>query len=104
MASNLSETMTPVPHAARTGFVNVQHAGVVTGLVLGGWHVLWSAIVASGWAQSLVDFVFWMHFIKPVYVVEQFEPMRALILIAVTALIGYVIGSVFAFVWNHFHR
>jgi hypothetical protein len=33
-----------------------------------------------------------MHFIKPIYVIEPFEITRAIILILVTAAIGFVFG------------
>ena len=55
-------------------------------------------------AQPLIDFVFWMHFIKPIYVIEPFALARGAILVIVTSGIGFVIGSVFAFVWNTFHK
>jgi len=84
--------------------ISVNHAGVATGALFACWHLVWSALVASGFAQPLIDFVFWMHFIKPVYVVEPFAPLRALTLIVVTAIVGYVLGSVFAFFWNRMHR
>jgi hypothetical protein len=84
--------------------MNVCKAGLVLGFVLGGWHLCWSILVASGWAQSVIDFVFWMHFIKPVYVIEPFAIARAAILIVATAGLGFVIGSVFALVWNALHK
>jgi Exopolysaccharide synthesis, ExoD len=37
-------------------------------------HLLWVLLVASGWAQPLMDFVFWLHCIRPVYVIEGFDP------------------------------
>lgn len=84
--------------------INPVRAGLVLGAVIGLWHLSWSLLVALGWAQSFVDFIFWIHFIKPVYVVETFNPGRAAILVAVTAAIGFVIGSVFAVLWNWVHR
>ena len=84
--------------------MNVCKTGLVLGLVLGGFHLCWSILVALGWAQPVIDFVFWMHFIKPIYVIEPFEITRAAILIVVTAGIGFVIGSVFALVWNALHK
>jgi hypothetical protein len=36
----------------------------------------WSALVLIGWAQPILDFIFWAH-IKPVYFVKPFDPMAA---------------------------
>ena len=58
----------------------------------------------AGLAQPLIDFVFWMHFIRPVYVVEPFSALRAITLVAVTAIVGYVSGSAFEFLWNRGRR
>lgn len=80
--------------------MNVGKAGLVLGLVMGGFHLSWSLLVALGWAQPVMDFVFWMHFIKPIYVIEPFAVTRAAILVAVTAGIGFVMGAAFALVWN----
>ncbi len=79
-------------------------SGLALAAVMGLWHLTWSLLVAVGWAQPVIDFVFWMHFIKPVYVVQAFNPTTAAILIVVTALIGFAIGVIFAFLWNWFHK
>jgi hypothetical protein len=79
-----------------------------TGLALGGalaaWHLLWAVLVAIGAAQIILDFVFWMHFIRPVYVVEPFEVARAVILIFATGAIGLASGAGFALIWNALHK
>ena len=41
-----------------------------------------------------------MHFLKPVFVVEPFAIGRAIVLILVTAAIGYFVGLVGAVLWN----
>ncbi|HLC08377.1 MAG TPA: hypothetical protein VJK06_03745 [Methyloceanibacter sp.] len=84
--------------------INPNKAGLAVGALYGAWHLTWSLLVALGLAQPLIDFLFWIHFIKPVYVIEPFEILRAVILIVVTSGIGYLIGVVFALVWNRLHR
>lgn len=84
--------------------LNPSKTALVFALFLGGWHALWSAVVAAGFAQPLMDFVFWMHFIKPPFEIEAFDLVRALILVAVTGAVGYVFGLVFSFLWNALHK
>jgi hypothetical protein len=82
--------------------MSVFKTGVVLGIVFGAWHLCWSILVALRWAQPVIDFVFWMHFIKPIYVIEPFDVVRAVILLIVTSGIGFVFGSLFALIWNGF--
>jgi hypothetical protein len=42
--------------------------------------------------------------IKPVYFVKPFDPMASVVLIVITALIGYVFGFFGAIIWNRLHR
>lgn len=78
--------------------------GLAVGALMGGWHLVWSILVALGWAQPLVDFVLWMHMISVPYVVKAFDLSTAAILIVITAIVGYVFGYVFARIWNRMHR
>lgn len=79
-----------------------------TGLALGGllalWHALWAALVAIGLAQALLDFVYSIHFLSNPFVVGTFNLMTALTLVVVTAVIGYLLGWVFALIWNKLHK
>lgn len=84
--------------------INPNRAGLVVGALMGGWHLLWSVLVALGVAQPLIDFIFWIHFIKPVYVIEPFAFGRAAMLVLVTAGIGYLTGLAFGMIWNRVHR
>ena len=84
--------------------ISPRKAGLTLAGVMVGWHLCWLLLVAAGLAQRLIDFILWMHFIKPVYVVEPFEMTRALILLAVTAAIGFAFGSAFAYLWNIGHK
>jgi MFS superfamily sulfate permease-like transporter len=84
--------------------VNPFRIGLVLGAVIGLWHLSWSVLVAFGLAQPFIDFIFWMHFIKPVYVIQAFDPITAAILVVVTAVMGFVIGAIFGVLWNWLHR
>lgn len=78
--------------------------GSVLAAVLAGIHLFWSLLVVAGWAQPVMDFVFWAHFIRPVYVIEPFQLTRALALLCLTTASGFVLGTLFAWVWNALHE
>ena len=84
--------------------VNPHKAGLVLGALLGGWHILWALLVAIGWAQPLINFVFWLHMIQPIYVIGPFRAGVAVLLIVVTSAIGYTLGFIFGVLWNGIHR
>ena len=80
--------------------INATKSGFVLASLLGGWHLCWLVLVAAGAGQFVIDFILWMHFIKPVYVVQPFEFQRAAILLVVTTGLGFVIGWAFGRIWN----
>jgi hypothetical protein len=84
--------------------ISAIRAGLVLGALLGAWHLCWAILVAVGAAQTIIDFVFWMHFIKPVFLIEPFDGIRAALLIGVTGALGFVIGATFAVIWNALHK
>jgi hypothetical protein len=83
---------------------NPNKVGLVVGALTGGWHLLWSLLVLLGWAQPIIDFIFWAHMIKPIYFVKAFDPVAAITLIVITAVIGYIFGFLGAVIWNRLHR
>ena len=86
------------------GSVGVNKVGLSVALLFGGVHLLWAALVASGLAQTVLNFVFWLHFIRSGWVVDSFEFGRAAGLVAMTSAIGYAVGAIFAVTWTSFHR
>jgi hypothetical protein len=86
------------------GTVNPNKAGLTVGVMLGGWHFLWALLVAAGWAQAIINFVFRIHFLTPAWTVEGFHTGLAVTLVLVTAALGYASGYVLCVLWNRLHR
>ncbi len=84
--------------------LNSQKVALAVGFFLGGWHLVWSLLVAVGMGQPLLDFVLWAHMIHLQFVVGPFDLTASLTLVILTFLIGYVFGLAFAYIWNLLHR
>ena len=84
--------------------ISPNKVGLVIGALIGGWHLVWSLLVLLGWAQQIIDFIFWAHMIQPVYVVKSFNLLAAITLIVITAVTGYIFGFVGTVIWNRLHR
>ena len=83
---------------------SLNKAGLVGGALLGGWHLAWSLLVLSGFAQTMYDFVLWAHMIHLDIVIGPFDATAAVTLVVFTAVVGYIIGCTSAWVWNRVHR
>ena len=84
--------------------IDPNKVGLVFAAVMGGWHIVWSLLVLSGLAQGVLDFVFWIHMIRSIYVVKAFDPVAALSLVMITSILGYITGSIGAAIWSKLHR
>lgn len=74
--------------------------GLVLGISFGLFHLVWSLLVMLGWAQGFMDFIFSLHFLSNPYVLQMFDVTKALMLVVITFIVGYVLGWVFTVVWN----
>ena len=80
--------------------INPLRTGLVFGALLGLFHFTWAICVAAGWAQPMMNFIFWLHFLTPPWSVQPFHAGIALGLVVVTSAIGFAIGYVAASLWN----
>jgi len=71
---------------------NKNIVGLVGAALLGTWHVVWSILVASGLAQVLYDFILWAHMVHLKIAIGPFDPLAAVVLIGMTASVGYAMG------------
>jgi hypothetical protein len=83
--------------------LNLTKTALAVGVFLGGWHVIWSLLVALNSAQAIYDFILWAHMIHLQLTIGPFDLAAATVLVVVTFLVGCVIGCVFAIIWNWFH-
>lgn len=79
---------------------NPVRLGLILGLFLALFNLAWAALVAIGWAQPLMNFIFWAHFITPPYHVEPFALPQAIILISFVFAMGLMWGIVGGWIWN----
>ena len=81
---------------------------IKVGLALGGFvaliHAVWAILVATGAAQPIVDFAFKLHMIINPMIVTEFNLLLSLALVVFTGAIGFVMGFVFATVYNWTHK
>ncbi|MEN9760002.1 MAG: hypothetical protein RL676_1153 [Pseudomonadota bacterium] len=68
--------------------------GLAGGLSLAFFHLCWIVIVALGWGQPILDFIFKIHMLNSPLQVQPFNPAYALTLIVVTFSVGFVMGAV----------
>ena len=71
--------------------------------LLGGFHVVWAALIALGWAQALYDFILWAHMLSLPIVVKAFDPTATVTLVVITSAIGWIFGYAMARIWNRLH-
>lgn len=84
--------------------INPKKVGIILGMFIGGIHVIWSILVALGWAQPLINFISLAHMIQPFVTVTGFNLTSAITLIISTSLVGFVIGYILGVIWNKTHH
>lgn len=68
--------------------MNLWQKSIIGGLFLSLFHFLWILLVAAGWAQPVMDFVFKLHMLNSPFTVQPFDIQLAIGLLAITFLAG----------------
>ncbi len=80
--------------------LNSANVALVVGSTAAALHVVWALVVALGWAQGLLDFIFSLNFMSNPFIMQPFDLGKAILLIVVTFVVGYAVGWVFGWIWN----
>ncbi len=80
--------------------VHESHVALFLGSVLALFHAFWSLLVFLGLGKSLLDWIFWIHFLANPFKVRAFDMQTAVTLVIFTFVVGYAGGWVAGMVWN----
>lgn len=67
-------------------------------------HLVWEIVLFLGWGQGLVDWKLSMHSLSSPFRVLPFSFGSAIGLIIMALIVGYLIGWVFASIYNKVHK
>lgn len=81
-----------------------KQVALALGVFVGGLHLIWALLIALGFAQGLMDFVYGIHMLNNPFIVAPFSVGTAVLLVVVTFVVGYVGGWIFARLWNYLHK
>lgn len=84
--------------------LKVGATAMVFGVIVALMHAIWMLMVWLGLGQIYLNWIFGLHLITNPFQVLPFNMGTALVLIVFTFVVGYVLGWVFAFVWNRLHK
>jgi hypothetical protein len=82
--------------------MNLFQTSLIGGVCLATLHFCWAVLVALGWAQPLMDFIFKLHMLNSPFQVQAFSFPLAFGLVAITFLIGCFYGIVFYLIKKRF--
>lgn len=80
--------------------VNKNKCGLTFGFLIAFMHLVWSILVALGIAQVWLNFILNVHMMSMPITIMSFNILKALGLIIVTFIVGYIFGWLMAFFWN----
>lgn len=84
--------------------LNQHKTGLALGALAGLWHVVWSVLMALGLAQPFINWVLALHMIQEPFTVLPFSFITAIELVVFASIVGYIVGWIFARLWNWAHK
>jgi len=76
------------------------HVGIVAGTLSVMAHSLWIGMVMLGFAQTVLDFIYGLHFLSNPFMVGEISVVKTVGLLGITFVAGYVVGWVLSYLWD----
>ncbi len=80
--------------------LNAKQTALTLGLTFALCHAAWSLVVATGFAQQVLNMKLANHFVIVSAGVASFDIVTALMSVVMAFVCGLVLGWVFAGIWN----
>lgn len=77
-------------------------AGIIGCIMILSFHIFWYVLIFFGTTEAAVDYLSWIHFIKPAYQVKEFASYIAIYLLITVSFIGFIFGYIFTKILNFF--
>ena len=87
-----------------TNMLHTHKTGIAVAALAVAGHVAWSIVVVLGFGQWWVDFILGLHFMQVPVTILPFNFVTAVELWVVVAIVGYVLGYIFATIWNRVQK
>lgn len=82
--------------------LNSNRAGLALGTLFAIFHFIWLILIGINFGQTSANIWHSMHFISDMHTIEAFSFGTALIGLILAFVAGYVIGWLFAYLYNKF--
>lgn len=83
---------------------NPNQAGLTLGILFAILHILWIIAIGIGFGQRLVDWAHSIHFVECQHTILSVSAGTAIIGIITAFISGYILGWLFAVLWNWFGK
>ena len=80
--------------------LNPHRTGLAVGVFVGLVHLVWAVFVSLGLAAGKLKFLLGLHFLNVPFDTLSFSWGGGLVLIVLSSIGGYIMATVFSFVWN----
>ena len=84
--------------------LSANKVGLTLGTLLALVHIIWAILVRLGFGDNILGGLMRLHFVSFPAAMGPFKIGTAIFLVVLTFIVGYVVGWLFAFIWNYYDK